>query len=70
MNKLAELVASIKSYPSTQVITGQLSTEEYTIQLANRIYDYLFCDWRVREQDVMPLIEIAKLTRNITGEIN
>ena len=53
-------------YPTTQMVTGQITVDEWIEKSADSLYDEWVCDYRWEPEDVKRLIDIAVKRRNET----
>jgi len=50
-------------YPTTQLVNGEISYSELVVDTAFWLYDKLVCDYRLRIEDVDPLLRWAQENR-------
>jgi len=59
-------IPEVQVYPSTQIVTGEVTLEDHMKRSALALYDEWVCDRRWSPEDVCKLIMWAKENRDAT----
>lgn len=59
--KADSLIDKIRLYPSTQWVTGKISTEDECLKVAENVWKELIVDRRIRPEDVPLLLELHQV---------